>query len=147
MLPHDDRKTQDWLQRRNKSLFQYQVDGIACNTESVNYPAFIFLPLRQYHDNEKFKLLHHECLNSSIFALIKNTWHPIPWICIRVQLSNNNTLIMTLIIFLNFLMYLCKTIYVHKKYPSSLSLMVNNIRKDSELLNLKEILNKNLREL
>lgn len=27
---------------------------------------------------------------------------------------------MTLIIFLNFLMYLCKTIYVHKKYPSSL---------------------------
>lgn len=34
-----------------------------------------------------------------------------------------------------------------KKYPSSLSLMVNNIRKDSELLNLKEILNKNLREL
>lgn len=33
------------------------------------------------------------------------------------------------------------------KYPSSLSLMVNNIKKDSELLNLKEILNKNIREL
>lgn len=34
-----------------------------------------------------------------------------------------------------------------KKYPSSLSLMINNINKDSELLNLTEILNKNIREL